>query len=126
MAVSRPAMDAPAGGPGLLKLLGGLLLPPLAWFLDLQTSYATVRWACHHHSRILLLLVPLGSLGVIVLATWLSWSSWSDLRDGADLGGGTVPDRSAFVAVIGLLMGATFAFLVLLTFAARWVLNPCV
>jgi hypothetical protein len=126
MAVSPSSIDASAGGPGLLKLLSGLLLPPLAWFLDLQTSYATVRWACEHQSRALLLLMPVGSLGLIVLATWLSWSSWSALRGRADLEGGAVPDRSAFVAVLGLLMGATFALLVLLTFAARSVLDPCV
>lgn len=113
------------GHPGLLKLLGGTLIPPFAWFLDLQTSYATVRWACKH-GRALLLLVPLGSLALIGLAAWLSWSSWSVFRDGTDLGGGSVPDRSAFLAIIGLMMSATFALLVLNTFAARYFLDPCV
>ena len=125
MALSRSAMDAPAGGPGLLKPLSGLHLPPLAWFVDLQTSYATVRWACQH-GRGLLLLLPVGSLGLIGLGAWLSWSSWSAVRDRADLSGGAVPDRAGFVAIIGLMMSATFALLVLITFAARSVLNPCV
>jgi hypothetical protein len=31
---------------GLLTLWVGLLLPPFAWFLNLQLSYMLVPWAC--------------------------------------------------------------------------------
>jgi hypothetical protein len=47
----------------------GFLLAPLAWLLDLQISYAMVKWACATNQHTMLLLMPLGSLSLIGLAT---------------------------------------------------------
>jgi hypothetical protein len=110
---------------GLAKLIGGVLLPPFAWLLDLQVSYATVKWACAADARTVLLLLPLGSLAILAAATWMSWSSWTRLRGEASLDGARVEDRSYFLALAGLAMSALFLLLILTSFAPRYFLSPC-
>jgi hypothetical protein len=110
---------------GLAKLVGGFLLAPFAWLLDLQVSYATVKWACAADQRAVLLLLPLGSLALIGLATWWSWSSWTALRDKAVPNGAHTQDRSYFLAVAGLAMNAVFGLLIITSYAPRYFLSPC-
>jgi hypothetical protein len=110
---------------GLAKLMGGLLLPPFAWLLDLQVSYATVKWACAADARGVLLLLPLGSLALIAFSAWLSWSCWTMLRREAGFDGARMQDRSYFLAVAGLTMSAVFALLILTSYAPRYFLSPC-
>jgi hypothetical protein len=110
---------------GLMKLVGGVLLAPLAWFLDLQISYAGVKWACAHDARFVLLLVPAATLTVIALSAWLSWSSWRQLQGNANLTGARMEDRSYFLALVGLGSSAVFALLVLTSLAPRYWLSPC-
>jgi hypothetical protein len=110
---------------GLVMLVAGVLLGPLAWFLDLQVCYAMVKWACEHHRRPLILAVPIGSLALVAIATWMSWSSWTKLRRTADEQGAHMEDRSYFLAVAGLGLNAIFALLILLSFVPRYFLSPC-
>jgi hypothetical protein len=112
-------------GGGLAKLWGAFIVAPLAWLIDLESSYAIVDWACSHDRRAVLFVIPLAALALIGVAAWLCWSAWSDLRRGVEFEGGSVEDRSRFLAVIGLMMSATFALLVVTTFAARYLLSPC-
>lgn len=110
---------------GLAKLVGGVLVPPLAWLLDLQVSYATVKWACAADARWVLLTVPLGSVALVGLASWWSWSSWTSLRQGAALEGKRMDDRNHFLSLAGLSMSAVFLLLILTSYAPRYFLSPC-
>jgi hypothetical protein len=110
---------------GLTKLVGGFLLAPFAWFLDLQVSYASVKWACAADRREVLLLFPLGSLSLIAVATWMSWSCWKMVRAGANEEGGSLEDRSYFLAIAGLAMNAVFALLIVTSAFGRYYLSPC-
>lgn len=110
---------------GLMKLVGGFLLAPFAWLLDLEVSYALVGWACENDRREVLWLVPLASLSMIALAGWMSWSCWRTLRGNADLEGGRMEDRSYFLAVSGLAMTAVFGLLVFTSLVPRFLLSPC-
>ena len=110
---------------GLMLLVGGFLIAPLAWLIDLQISYAMLKWACENDRRDLVLLMPLGSLALIALGSWMSWSCWTRLRDVADQGGGQMEDRSYLLAVAGLAMNALFALLILTSLAPRYFLSPC-
>lgn len=113
------------GHKGLMLLMGGLLLAPLAWFLDLQISYATVKWACASGRRELMLLIPIGSLSLIAVAGAMSWSCWRKLRGEGRLEGGQMEDRSYFLALAGLAMSGVFALLVLTSLLPRYMLSPC-
>jgi hypothetical protein len=110
---------------GLARIIAGLLLAPFAWLLDLQVSYAMVKWACEHDARTILLLMPLGSLALIALGTWLLWPPWTMLRHDGVPDGGRMEDRSYFLAVGGLAMNAVFALLILTSLAPRYLLSPC-
>jgi hypothetical protein len=110
---------------GLAKLVGGVLLPPFAWLLDLQVSYATVKWACAADARWVLLALPLGSLALVAVASWWSWSSWTAFRPGAALGGQRMEDRSYFLSLAGLGTSALFLLLILTSYAPRYLLSPC-
>jgi hypothetical protein len=110
---------------GLVKLVAGFLLPPFAWLLDLQVSYATVKWACAADKRSVILLVPLGSIALVLLGAWLSWSCWTMLRDEANSEGARHEDRSYFLALAGLSMSAVFVLLILTSYFGRYFLSPC-
>lgn len=110
---------------GLLRLIGSFLLAPLAWFPDLQISYALVKWACANDRGELLLLVPLGSLSFVLLAGWTAWVCWAALRHDAQPAGGRMEDRSAFLALAALGTSAVFGLLILTSVIPRVVLGPC-
>lgn len=110
---------------GLMKLIGGLLLAPLAWLIDLQMSYVLVKWACAADQRMLILVPPVGSFALIAVATWMSGSSWLRLRRHAREDGGALEDRSYFLAVTGLALNAVFGLLILTSMVPRYFLSPC-
>jgi hypothetical protein len=110
---------------GLAKLMGGLLLPPFAWLLDLQVSYATVKWACAADARGVLFALPLLSLSLVAAGGWMSWSCWAVLRRGASTRGARTEDRSYFLALAGLAMTGVFFLLILTSYAPRYFLSPC-
>ena len=110
---------------GLLLLIGGVLIPPFAWLLEMQISYAMVKWACENDRRGLLLAMPAGSLALVALAAAMSWSCLTKVRRHADEDGGRIEDRSYFLAVAGLGMSAIFGLLILASYAPRYFFSPC-
>jgi nicotinamide riboside transporter PnuC len=110
---------------GLQKVVAGILLGPLAWLLDLEVSYALVKWTCQHDARMLLWMISAASLSLIAWSTWLSGSSWVRLRRRAREDGARVEDRSYFLAITGLATNALFALLILTSQVPRFVLSPC-
>jgi hypothetical protein len=110
---------------GLIRLMAGLLLPPAAWFVDLQFSYAIVKWACRADNTSPLLVMPLASLALTLYGGWLAWSAFQQLRASADEGGASMEDRSYFLAIAGLTSSAIFGLLILSSLIPRLVLSPC-
>jgi hypothetical protein len=109
---------------GALLLVGGLLLAPAAWFLDLQASYALVKWVCAHDRRAAIVATGLGSLLLMVAGGAMSWRCWIRIRSGAHEDGGQSEDRSYVLALCGLGLSALFALLVVTSTATR-LLSPC-
>jgi hypothetical protein len=110
---------------GLMMVVGGMLIAPAAWFLDLQISYAIVKWACENDRRSVVMAMPLGSLAVVALGAWMSFSSWAKLRHTAIDEGAHMEDRSYFLALAGLGINAIFALLILTSIVPRYFLSPC-
>jgi ABC-type nickel/cobalt efflux system permease component RcnA len=110
---------------GLLMLVTGSLLAPFAWLLDMQISYSMVKWACENDRRSVLLAMPIGSLMLIAVGTWLCWSAWTRLRGEAREAGGRPIDRSYLLALSGLALNALFGLLILTSFVPRYFLSPC-
>jgi hypothetical protein len=108
-----------------LMAIAAIVLAPFAWLLDMQISYAMVKWACENDRRELLLLMPLGSLTLVGVAAVMSWSTLKRVGDNAVEDGGHQEDRSYFLAVAGIGMSALFALLILTSVVPRYVLSPC-
>jgi hypothetical protein len=91
----------------------GILVPPLAWAADETISYAATKWACGHQSSVALHALTLMTLGTIAVATTVSWSA--DREN----------ERARFMAVLGLMLSALFAIVVIATAVPKWVLDVC-
>lgn len=100
----------------------GVLGPPFAWGLQLQTNYALARFLCGNgwlapafHVTSIVTLVLAGGTGIYAYVA-------TQRADAA------APDatRQHFMAVIGAMMGATFAVLILAQWSARFFVDPCV
>jgi hypothetical protein len=103
----------------------GLLLPPVAWLLDMQVSYSLVKWACEHNRAPILFMMPVASLTLVALALWISWSSWHAARRHADESGCRPIDRNYLLALAGVAMSLLFGLLILVSLAPRSILSPC-
>src|SRR5688572_11839890 len=108
-----------------MKGLTGMLMAPAAWFLDLQTSYASVKWVCEHDLHVLQLLLPLGSLTLVAIGAALSWQSFVEMRGRATEDGALLQDRNYFMEIGGLSISAIFALLILTSYFGRVLLSPC-
>jgi ABC-type Fe3+-siderophore transport system permease subunit len=96
-------------------LIAGLLLPPLAWLLDMQVSYSLVKWACAHDRQWILFVLPAGSLTLIAVTTLMSWQTSHQTNHHA----------RHLLALSGLAMSILFGVLIIVSLAPRVLLSPC-
>jgi hypothetical protein len=103
----------------------GLLLPPIAFLIDLETAYALVPTACASRNELPVHLVHFACLLLAVLGGFTAWRWWK-------LGGATWPGeeggpvaRSRFMAGVGLLVSALFALVIVAMWIPSFVLDPC-
>jgi len=103
----------------------GLLLPPIAFLINLEVAYALVPPACSSGNELPMHLVHLASLLLAVFAGVTAWRWWK-LR-GATWPGekGDPVDRSRFMAGTGLLVSALFVLIILAQWIPTLVLDPC-
>jgi hypothetical protein len=93
----------------------GQLSGPAAWAINTQLGYALVPWSCAHGIN----LIPWVALIAALLAAAGGLVSWRVWRDQA------ASDNARFVAVVGLLLAALFALVILMQGAAGLVFQGC-
>jgi hypothetical protein len=110
-------------GPGVLWAC--MLAGPLAALSQLQANYALVLWVCGTGRAWSLHVVSLAALLVTTGAGLLSWRNWR--RAGADWddGGAGVLPRSRFMSVVGMLVSAHSALVVIAQWVAVFVYSAC-
>lgn len=123
---------------GLLSLVMGLALPPVAWSLQSIIGYAVSSNACFPgdsplplpvfpHLRPLLSALNLGALAIAVLSFALAWRSWSLTRRERGGDSGRLIEvgegRTRFLAMCGMLVGAGFVVAILFS-SASLLLSP--
>ncbi len=112
-------------GAGPASLWAGVLAGPLATLTQLQVNYALVLWACGAGREWALHLVSLLALLVVVAGGLLSWHNRRRAGGGwEDDGAGVVP-RSRFMAVVGILISALTALVVIAQWIPIFVYGPC-
>ena len=109
----------------VLALLGVILIPAIAWALQMQASYMLVQPACMSGRNVSLHVVTVGALLVTAAAGLVAWRKWQATgRREPDEAAGPRP-RSRFMAVLGLLTSAMFFLTILAQGIASFVLHPC-
>jgi hypothetical protein len=128
MAETRVAPDAKryfTQRRGLLALWAGLLLPPFAWFLNLQLSYMLVLWACATGRQFILYVVTLAMLVLAISGGAIAWHTWQRVgRDSAGEAEGVVA-RSRFMAVGGWLSSVMFSLAIVAQGIPSFILSAC-
>jgi hypothetical protein len=102
----------------------GVLLPPAAWALQLQTNYAISRFLCGNawlaaafHATTFVTLAAAVAGGAVAFMHWRRQPTHNDV---------VVDTRQHFMAMIGIALAATFFLLILAQWSARFFIDPCV
>jgi hypothetical protein len=103
----------------------GLLLPPIAFLIDLEVAYALVPPACSSRNELPVHLVHFVCLLLALgggLTAWRSWratgATWPD-EEGGPLA------RSRFMAGIGVFLSLMFALVIVAMWIPSFMLDPC-
>lgn len=112
-------------GAGPWTLWAGVLAGPLATLTQLQVNYALVLWACGAGRVWALHLVALLALVVSVAAGLLSWRNRRRAGGGWESEGAGVVPRSRFMAVVGILISALAALVVVAQWLPIFIHEPC-
>jgi hypothetical protein len=107
-----------------LSLWTGILAGPVAWAIDLEASYALVRWTCAtrrvevlHAISLLALLITAGGIAI-------SWIALQHTRQLSAKGDDEIV-RARFMAILGLSTGVLFVAAIIAGAIPRWVLDAC-
>jgi hypothetical protein len=102
-----------------------VLLPPLAFLINLEVAYALVPTACSGRNLLPVHLVHLISLvlaivgGLTALRHWrLSGATWPG-------GAGGRLSRTQFMSGVGMLLGLLFALVIVAQWIPSFILDPC-
>jgi hypothetical protein len=107
-----------------LALWAGILAGPVAWALDLTTSYAAVKPVCRTQSDGILRVITVVCVAIVTTGAAVSWVA---LRHSAgDVPTGGQPrERARFMAILGLSSAALFALQILAGAIPQWVIDAC-
>jgi hypothetical protein len=116
--------DIPDARP-ILALWTGLLLPPVAFLLNLEVAYALVPTACSSGNRLLVHLVHLVCFGLAGFGGLTAWRCWKSSGEAWPGGAGGPLARSRFMAGLGLLVSSLFGLVILAQWIPSFILDPC-
>jgi hypothetical protein len=110
---------------GIALLWTGILAGPIAWAADLTSSYAIVKWTCGNQHTSVLHLITLGALLITAGGGVASWRALQQAPGDATPDGPRPIDRGRFMAILGLVMCATFALAMVANAVPRLLLDAC-
>lgn len=108
----------------LLTLWAGLLLPPIAWALNLSVNYGLATLACDGAWAVGLHLSTLVSIALAAAGGLIAWSLWKRLA-AISSQDGTRAARSRFMALSGLLLSVFFGLAIVAQWLPTFFLEPC-
>ena len=108
-----------------LPLWAGILAGPIAWAIDLEASYASVKWVCHTHGSGVLTAITLASLMIVACGAALSRAALTRTAADVPSDGGRPRQRARFMAMLGLASCGLFALQIIAGAIPHWVLDAC-
>jgi hypothetical protein len=123
MAVDPRTEVADAGT--LRALWIGVLLPPIAFLLNLEAAYALVPAACSSRNLLLIHLVHLVGLALAVFGGLTALRSWR--RNGSTWPGGEGGplSRTRFMSGLGMFLSLQFGLVIVAQWIPSFILDPC-
>lgn len=97
-----------------IPLWTGVLAGPIAWAADLQARYALVKYVCANGAEWMMWVITLAALIVTGFGALCSWRGWVDNSP-----------RVKFMAIGGLLIGATFALSIIAMAIPDFFMRAC-
>jgi len=110
---------------GLVLLWTSMLAGPAAFGLNLQVGYALVKWACSRDQEYVLVLVAVVTLAIAAAGTFIGWTCFMKVRDLANEEGGSIVDRSYFMATVAIGLNLLLALVILTSGVSPFVLSRC-
>jgi len=123
--VSEPAEGEFNQPGGIFALWAGFLIAPLAFLLNLQTSYMLVPFACSTGQVFWLHVASAGALVLALFGASIALRNWQRTGRGWQSEGGSAAARSRFMAITGLLMSGLFSLIILAQWIADFIIDPC-
>ena len=110
---------------GKLWLWAGMLTAPLAFLLHLEINYALVTQLCQSEHQLALKLVTVLFVLVAAAGGFIAWRNWEAVGREWPGDEATVPERSRFMAVVGLLVSALVVLGLLWQLVPQFIFDPC-
>lgn len=102
----------------------GILIGPLIWSADQWISYSLVAHACSTGHFYLLKLITAISFVIAMSGALVATLNLARTRE-ASTEGGSVADRSRFMAILGIAASLGWATLIVAMGIPRFILSPC-
>jgi hypothetical protein len=110
--------------PSKLSLWYGILIGAAAFFADQQITYALVPHACSTGHHYVLFLATALALVFSLSGAMVAGKNLALVR-AASIDGGTRPDRSRFMAILGIAASLGFMMIIVAMLVPRILLSPC-
>jgi hypothetical protein len=113
------------GGGSKAGLAFAFIAGPVFVLAMQSLAYAQVPWACTRGRLGIVHLVPAIFVVLTLLAIGSAWTAWSRAGRHGQAEGDTVPDRTRFVALSGLLMSVASLVVIVAMWIPLFVFDPC-
>lgn len=110
---------------GQFRLWLGLMLPPAAWLIQLQTVYLASEYGCKYADFMPNHLASAFALLVSIIGGAVSWRNWLESGKGWNAQKADPTDRSRFMAILGMLTAALFTLLIFAQWLPTLLGVPC-
>jgi len=110
---------------GVPQVWLGLLAAPAAVLVAQSANYALVQVFCATHRGVWLDLVSGGAFLFSVASSWAAWRRWRRVAQPFDASYVPRDARSAFLALMAMVVAALCAVIQLTFWFPQWLLSPC-
>ena len=103
----------------------GILLPPIAWSIQLQTIYLTSEFGCYTSDFLWNHIVSVAMLVLSILGGFIAYTKWRALGSGTHTSADSPIDRKRFMAIGGILLSVLFTLLIFAQWLPTLMGVPC-
>jgi hypothetical protein len=111
--------------PGLLSSTLGVVLGPVLALLNQQLIYAANMYACGRNLQHAMHVIPALCLLATIGAGVTARRDWKAVGAGVEDEEATVAARTRFLSIVGMVVSAFSALVILAQWAAIFVFDPC-